>query len=65
MTIRSLLGDNSGQGLVEYALILAFVAVIAIVAFRTLGSRVGGAVGCASQAIDHPITANCGPGGTL
>ena len=60
-----MLNDESGQGLVEYALIIAFVAVIAIVALRLLGTRVSGVFTCTGQAIDHPITANCGTGGTL
>lgn len=34
--------EDEGQGLVEYALILAFVAVACIVAITALGSRVGG-----------------------
>lgn len=34
-------GDDGGQGLVEYASILAFVAVVVIVALMTLRDRVG------------------------
>lgn len=32
--------DDSGQGLVEYALIIALVAIVAIAAMRTLGTKV-------------------------
>jgi pilus assembly protein Flp/PilA len=31
--------DESGQGLVEYALILFLVAIVVIVALRTLGKK--------------------------
>lgn len=37
---KFLFDEESGQGMVEYALILALVAVAAIVAFQTLGSKV-------------------------
>jgi len=33
-----LFNEESGQGMVEYGLILALIAVVAIVAFRALGS---------------------------
>jgi pilus assembly protein Flp/PilA len=32
--------DDSGQGLVEYALIIALISIVAIAAMRTLGSKV-------------------------
>ena len=35
---KFLFDEESGQGMVEYGLILALVAVVAIVAFRALGS---------------------------
>jgi Flp pilus assembly pilin Flp len=42
--VRALLGitssDEAGQGLAEYALILALIAVIAIVALLFLGNQV-------------------------
>jgi pilus assembly protein Flp/PilA len=65
VSMRSPFEDKSGQGLVEYALIVAFIAIIAIVALRVLGTRASGVFTCTGQAIDHPITANCGSGGTL
>lgn len=37
---KFLFDEESGQGMVEYALILALVAVAAIVAFRTLGGTI-------------------------
>ena len=33
-----LFNEESGQGMVEYGLILALVAVVAIAAFKTLGT---------------------------
>jgi Flp pilus assembly pilin Flp len=38
--VKSLARDESGQGMVEYALILAFVALAAIFALGQLGSEV-------------------------
>jgi len=38
--VRALLKDDSGQGLVEYALIIALVSIVAIVVLRTLGNSV-------------------------
>ena len=33
--------DEKGQGLVEYAIILAFVAIVVIVVMRLLGPTIG------------------------
>jgi pilus assembly protein Flp/PilA len=38
--MKSFLSDDSGQGLLEYALIIAFVAIVAVAAVRILGTRV-------------------------
>lgn len=38
--IHRLLRRREGQGMAEYALILALVAVMAIIAVRVLGSKV-------------------------
>lgn len=40
--VRSLVGrdDESGQGLAEYALILALIAIVAIVALLFLGGQI-------------------------
>jgi len=40
--LKSLRDDESGQAMVEYALILALVSVAAIVILRTLGHTVSG-----------------------
>jgi pilus assembly protein Flp/PilA len=36
----ALRGDDAGQGLAEYALILALIAIVAIVALTFLGTQV-------------------------
>jgi len=38
--VKGLLADESGQGMVEYGLILALVAVVVIVALTALGDQV-------------------------
>jgi pilus assembly protein Flp/PilA len=35
------LADESGQGLVEYSLIIALIAIVVIAALRTLGTSAG------------------------
>ena len=40
--IGSLHGDEEGQGLAEYALILALIAIVAIIALIFLGTQVSG-----------------------
>ena len=39
-TIRARVREEAGQGLAEYALILAFIAVVAVLALTFLGSDV-------------------------
>jgi pilus assembly protein Flp/PilA len=40
--LRDLRRDDEGQGLAEYALILALIAIVAIIALIFLGSQVSG-----------------------
>ncbi len=37
--MKAFITDESGQGLVEYALIIALVSIVAIAALRTLGHK--------------------------
>jgi pilus assembly protein Flp/PilA len=37
-------GDEDGQGLAEYALILALIAIVAIVALLFLGTQISGII---------------------
>jgi len=39
VTLREFFREEKGQGLVEYALILAFVAVLAYMMFKTSGMQ--------------------------
>lgn len=51
--IAKLKSSEKGQGMVEYALIIAFVAAIAIFVLNgRLGSVIGGAFDKASSAVD-------------
>ena len=38
-TLPLFLADDSGQGLVEYALIIALISIVAIAALRSLGEK--------------------------
>jgi pilus assembly protein Flp/PilA len=53
--IRSQLGrilaDRAGQGLAEYALILALIAIIAIIALIFLGSQISDILGKVGDSI--------------
>jgi len=40
VTLLSLLRDRKGQGMVEYGLIIALVAIVAAVALTTLGQTI-------------------------
>ena len=40
MRIETILRAEAGQGLTEYALILVFVAIVAIVALKLLGNNI-------------------------
>jgi pilus assembly protein Flp/PilA len=42
--IRLPAGDEDGQGLAEYALILALIAIVAIVALIFLGAQISGII---------------------
>ena len=49
--VERLRGDEDGQGLAEYALILALIAVIAIVALIYLGSQISDKLSVIGNAI--------------
>jgi Flp pilus assembly pilin Flp len=48
-TFVSMLKDDAGQGLVEYAIIIALVSVVAIVTLRLLGARANSALSSATN----------------
>lgn len=39
-TFKRLVLEEEGQGMAEYALILAFIAVVCVIAFQTLGNNI-------------------------
>lgn len=49
--LMSLWRDESGQGMAEYGLILALVAVVTIAAFQLLGTGINDKVGEVNTAI--------------
>jgi pilus assembly protein Flp/PilA len=52
--VRKLVGSlrkQSGQSLVEYALILALIAVVAIVVLQGLGSKVNNTLSCVNACL--------------
>jgi pilus assembly protein Flp/PilA len=50
-TLARLLHEPEGQGLAEYALILALIAIIAIVALIFLGGAISGIISRVGQSI--------------
>jgi len=50
--------DENGQGMVEYGLILALVAVAAIAALKLLGPKISGLFGKASGELDSATSAS-------
>jgi pilus assembly protein Flp/PilA len=51
--IRQFLRRKEGQGMAEYALILALVAVVAIIALNALGPQVSGLFSRIAEEIGH------------
>ncbi|MCL6612983.1 MAG: Flp family type IVb pilin [Peptococcaceae bacterium] len=49
--VKKLHADQGGQGMAEYGLIIALVAVAAIVAFRLLGTGISSKVNEAREAL--------------
>jgi pilus assembly protein Flp/PilA len=49
--IRLPTGDEAGQGLAEYALILALIAIVAIVALLFLGGQISNVLSTTSGSI--------------
>ncbi|MGH7706952.1 MAG: Flp family type IVb pilin [Vulcanimicrobiaceae bacterium] len=50
-TLTNVLRDEEGQGLVEYALIIALVSIVAIAALKVLGGNASSALNNAASAI--------------
>src|SRR3954468_22456400 len=54
--ISSIRNDDEGQGLAEYALILALIAIVAIVALIFLGTQVSGILNTVGSSVSHSFT---------
>jgi pilus assembly protein Flp/PilA len=50
-SLRRLLSDERGQGLVEYALIIALVSIVAIAALKFLGGKASNTLNNAANAL--------------
>ena len=48
----AVLNDESGQGLVEYSLVIALVALVAVAGMTIFGKRVNNNLGSSSQLIN-------------
>ena len=45
-------GEDNGQGLAEYALILALIAIVAIIAVLFLGSQISNTLDMIGESVD-------------
>ncbi|MFN8671524.1 MAG: Flp family type IVb pilin [Candidatus Sericytochromatia bacterium] len=61
--LRKLLKDEKGQGMVEYGIILALIAVVVIGAVQTLGKNTNDTFTHANQTIEGHIAPGGGGGG--
>ena len=52
LAFRSFLSDDRGQGLVEYALIIALVSVVAIAALSLLGTSANNKLNAAANGLN-------------
>ena len=50
--VRRVWSEDEGQGLVEYALIIALVSIVAIVALRTLGTHASSTLSSAASTVN-------------
>lgn len=51
-TLTNILRDDEGQGLVEYALIIALVSIVAIAALKVLGNNASATLSSAASTIN-------------
>ena len=51
---KNFFADESGQGMVEYGLIIALIAVVVIVALRTLGTSTFNIFDKAATTLENP-----------
>jgi pilus assembly protein Flp/PilA len=58
--LRRFLKDESGQGMVEYALIIALIAVVVIAVVAGLGTSIKGVFSGSSDALNSAVTTGAG-----
>lgn len=56
--LRSLLQDEAGQGMTEYGLIIALIAVVVIVSLTAMGKNIKGIFDNAGTALTPPSSSN-------
>lgn len=54
--LRNFLKDESGQGMVEYALIIALIAIVVIAVLAALGGSITDVFKGSSDALDEAVT---------
>ena len=62
--LRNFFKDESGQGMVEYALIIALIAIVVIVVLTTLGGSIKEVFKGSSDALDKAIPTTAASGGS-
>jgi pilus assembly protein Flp/PilA len=55
-SVKRYLGDEEGQGLAEYALILALIAIVAILGLIYMGSQVSDKLSVIGDALQSTVT---------
>ena len=60
---RNFFANEEGQGMVEYGLIIALIAIVVLVALTTMGEKVRAVFNGAAEQIDTVLPAE-GEGGT-
>jgi len=63
-TLRLLMADESGQDVVEYALLAAVIGIASIVTWRLLVTTVGDVYKAADSAVQRTSECTPDPGGT-
>lgn len=51
-TLKRILADEDGQGMVEYGIIIALISIVAVVAIKSVGKKTNDAYTHSSQMMD-------------
>lgn len=60
-TLKRLVKEEEGQGMAEYALILAAIAIVVVIAYNGLADAISGKVETVGNGINDPSTLNPPP----